>query len=280
MQGNAIAAGRPARAAREWDGPVMASNLDSIAAPLLTPTDPDPVTIVNEAASMPVLLVCEHGGQAVPAALGDLGLGDPQRSSHIGWDIGAEQVARRLSDRLGAPLVIQNYSRLVIDCNRPPSGPDSIPELSHGVTVPANLGLRAHERQRRIDEIFAPFDTAVARLLADRSRKAAFAIHSFNPVLAGVDRHWDMALLYRQDATTSPRLRDAILAIEPDLVIGMNEPYAVDDATDWFVPRHAERIGLAHSLIEVRNDHIADPAGQDRFAALVGAAIETILAEV
>ena len=85
---------------------------------LLTPADPQPVELVNADSAVPVLLLCEHAGNAVPEALDGLGVSDEVLNSHRGWDIGAEHMARQLADILGAPLILQRYSRLVIDANR------------------------------------------------------------------------------------------------------------------------------------------------------------------
>lgn len=244
---------------------------------LLGAFDPAPVTVVNPDAQASLVLVCEHAGQAIPAALGDLGLAEAHRKAHIGWDIGAAAVARCMAERLGVPLVLQNYSRLVIDCNRPPEAADSVPETSDGVEIVANLELDEAGRRMRVNEIFRPFDAEIARLLARRECRAAFSIHSFNPLLGGVCRPWDIGFLYRKDLGTSKRLMDAVTALRPDLLIGINQPYSIGDSSDWFVPRYAERLKLAHSLIEIRNDHIADAAGQRAWAELLAAAIETTI---
>lgn len=103
---------------------------------LLTGRDPNPVEIVNADSRSPVVLFCEHAGQAIPERLAGLGISRQDLDAHIGWDIGAEAVARHMAQILGAPLVIQRYSRLVIDCNRPPQAPDAMPEISDGVAVP------------------------------------------------------------------------------------------------------------------------------------------------
>ncbi|MCB1491023.1 MAG: N-formylglutamate amidohydrolase [Rhodobiaceae bacterium] len=236
---------------------------------LLGPDDPAPVEIVNGDSDHPVLLVCEHAGQAVPAALGDLGLPAGEIDRHIGWDIGAEGVTRRMAAILGCPCVIQRYSRLVIDCNRPPEAPDSMPEVSDGTAVPANRGLADRDRMVRVRAIFEPFQRAVSDGLDHPSRRATFAIHSFTPRMNGVARPWDIGFLYRKDERTSAALADLTRSARPDLTIGMNQPYDVDDLSDWFVPRQAEPRGIPHSLIEIRNDHIDTAAGQDRWAALL-----------
>jgi predicted N-formylglutamate amidohydrolase len=87
---------------------------------LLDLEDPPPFTVINPDGRFPLVLVCDHASNAVPAALKQLGLGQGELARHIAWDIGAAGVTRRLAARLDAPAVLCGYSRLVIDCNRPP----------------------------------------------------------------------------------------------------------------------------------------------------------------
>ena len=246
---------------------------------LLMPDDPVPIEIVNAHSTHPVLLVCEHAGQAIPSRLGDLGLPPGEIDRHIGWDIGAEAVARRMATMLGCTCVIQRYSRLVIDCNRPPHARDSVPTLSDGTDIPANRGLDQAERVPRIEAIFTPYDRALDTCFEIAPKKAAFSIHSFTPRFGGKARPWDIGFLFRKDLRTSARLADYLKAADPDLVIGMNEPYQIDDLSDWFVPVHCEARGLPHSLIEIRNDHIETAGGQDRWAALLADALNRWLLE-
>ncbi|WP_367716074.1 N-formylglutamate amidohydrolase [Nitratireductor sp. GISD-1A_MAKvit] len=248
---------------------------------LLASLDPDPVTIINGDSSFPVLLVCEHAGKTVPQALDDLGLSAEALDAHIGWDIGAAGVTRLLADQIGAPAILQSYSRLVIDCNRPPEAPDAMPEVSDGVPVPGNRGLTPGQRAARRREIFDPFNTAVAKLRGQPNCRAILSIHSFNPQLQdGVNRPWEISFLYRKDAATSERLRHLVLESAPDLTVGMNEPYQIDDESDWFVPRHGEESGLPHSLIEIRNDLISDADGQAEWAKLMATVIHRFATEL
>ncbi|GAB4347201.1 MAG: N-formylglutamate amidohydrolase [Oricola sp.] len=240
---------------------------------LLGPDDPHPVEVVNPASEHPVLLVCEHAGQAVPSRLGDLGLPAGEIERHIGWDIGAESVARHMAGILGCTLVVQRYSRLVIDCNRPPHAHDSMPAISDGTTIGGNLALRDHDREARIAEIFHPFHDAVTAHLDRVPRTAAVSIHSFTPEMRGVARPWDMGFLYRKDERTSSELAGHVRALRPETVIGMNEPYTVDDLSDWFVPQHGEARGLPHSLIEIRNDHVEHAEGQVLWAELLASVL-------
>ena len=247
---------------------------------LLGPQDTSPVTVLNEASDHPLLLVCEHAGNRVPQALNGLGIAQKDRDSHVCWDIGAEAVTRIVAEALGAPAVLQPYSRLVIDCNRPPDAPDAMPKVNHGVQVPGNRYLNEAARTARIEEIFDPFQATVERHLMRQPRKIVLSIHSFTPLLAGEPRPWHVGFLFRQDAQTSTHLARFIAGAQPKLTIGMNQPYQIDDASDWFVPQHGEVSGLPHSLIEIRNDLIGDTQGQQTWADILTAAINRYLKEV
>lgn len=236
---------------------------------ILIPDDPPPV-VVSQGRS-PFVIVCDHAGRAVPHRLAGLGLPDAELARHIGWDIGAAAVARNLGETLDASVIMQAYSRLVIDCNRPLAAPTSVAKVSDGTAVPGNAGLGPGEREARAREIFAPYHQAIT---VELDRRAALglptvliAVHSFTPTLKSTVRPWHIGLLYRQ-----PELATAILDLlraEADLVVGDNEPYAVSDATDYTLPTHGERRGLPHTGIEIRQDLIAGKLGQQRFAALL-----------
>ncbi|WP_136659570.1 N-formylglutamate amidohydrolase [Nitratireductor sp. XY-223] len=245
---------------------------------LLCEADDVPVEVVNADSPAPVVLVCEHAGRSVPAALENLGLPGSSMDLHIAYDIGAADVARRMAERLDAPLLLQPYSRLVIDCNRPVSADDAVPAVSDGVEVPANRNLGPAARRQRIDEIFTPFHEAVSGLIDRFERRAFFAIHSFTRVLAGRDRAWDIGFVARRDRSTPTALADRLLRLGPGLNIGMNEPYAIDDESDWTIPFHGERRGLSHSLIEIRNDHLGNERDCDRWAGYLSRAIGELVA--
>lgn len=245
--------------------------------PLLTAADPAPVEVVNEGSEAPLLLLCEHAGQAVPAVLDGLGVSAEVIDSHRGWDIGAAAVARELADLMEAPLVLQGYSRLVIDGNRPPGGTGSMLEVSDGAVIPGNRALSQADKEARIREIFEPMDQAIVTAFAAAERRAAFSIHSFTPRLGMVDRPWHAGFLSRASLPTARQLMARVASAEPDLVLAINEPYQIDDETDWFIPVHAERRGLPHSLIEIRNDQIADDAGAAHWARLLAEAIGDVL---
>ncbi|MFL4468488.1 N-formylglutamate amidohydrolase [Tateyamaria armeniaca] len=244
---------------------------------LLGAGDPDPVEVCHAQAASPLLLLCEHAGQAVPRALHGLGLPDGAIDQHIGWDIGAEALARAVANRLRCPLIIQRYSRLVMDCNRPPGSKGSVPEISDGVRVPGNERLSAEDRALRKRAIFDPMNDAITEAFDAHPRRAAFAIHSYTRHFQGHDRPWDAGFLARRDIATARALMESISSNAPDMKLALNEPYQIDDASDWFIPRHAETRGVRHTLIEVRNDHLRDDAGITRWADLLSNAIRSVL---
>lgn len=247
---------------------------------LLSNTDPKPVEIVNGHSDHPLLLVCEHAGQGIPARLGNLGINRIALDGHIGWDIGAEAVTQVMAQALGAPAVIQRYSRLVIDCNRPHDAADAIPRVSDGVEIPGNLNLDAAARATRVEEIFTPFHSEVASLYEKSARRIVLSIHSFTPSMDGADRPWEIGFLFRKDTETSAHLGRFINEASPELTIGMNEPYQIDDASDWFVPHHGEARGIPHSLIEIRNDQIRTAEGQAQWADILVDAVNRYLKEI
>jgi predicted N-formylglutamate amidohydrolase len=242
---------------------------------LLAADEPAPVTVYSAPGRSPLLLVADHAGSCMPRALGWLGVPEAERERHIAWDIGIAGVARLLADALDATLIRQNYSRLVIDCNRPPDVAASIPEISELTAIPGNVGLSAADKAARAHAIFWPYHQAIDVELdrrKDAGRPAALiALHSFTPVFKGVARTMQAALLYNRD----PRLARSLIPLlkNEGLIVGDNEPYFVSDDTDYTIPAHGERRGIAHALVEIRQDLIAHENGQaewaDRLARLL-----------
>jgi predicted N-formylglutamate amidohydrolase len=236
---------------------------------LLAADEPEPVSVYNAGAASPFLLVTDHSGNTLPRAFGQLGVAAADLERHIAWDIGIARLARPLADALGATLIQQNYSRLVIDCNRPPGASTSIPDISENTPIPGNVGLSEADKAARARAIFWPYHARIEAELDQRRQAgratALIALHSFTPRFKGVARPWHVASLYHRD----PRLARALLTLfkeETELVVGDNEPYFVSDTTDYTIPVHGERRGLPHALIEIRQDLIADPDGQRSWA--------------
>lgn len=236
---------------------------------LLGEGDIPPVHEVNAGGQSPFLLTADHYGRVLPRVLGDLGVSESELVRHIAWDIGIAGVAERLAGMLDAHLIAQRYSRLVIDCNRPPGVASSIPVISEATAIPRNEGISEQERKARRREIFEPYhrriDAAIDRRLQIERPTVLVSLHSFTPVYAGVARPWHIGALYNRDSVL-PQLMLKHLRAEGDLVVGDNEPYAVDDLTDYTIPVHGEARGLVNTGIEVRQDLIADQSGQQQWA--------------
>ncbi len=229
--------------------------------------DPAPVERVNGDATHPLLLICEHAGRAIPAACGTLGLTADVLDMHIAYDIGAEQVARRLANAFGCTLVLQRYSRLVYDCNRPPGSPAAIPAVSDCIEIPGNRTLGQAEAARRTEEIFAPFAAQSLVAIGQPHIAGAVSIHSFTRQLQGqAPRPWDIGFLYRRAQSRGDDLVRCCQQNWPELTVGRNEPYQISDDSDWFIPVCAEPRRVPHALIEIRNDQIDTEAGQALWA--------------
>ena len=237
---------------------------------LLAADEPAPVTVDNAGGKSPFVLVADHAGNLMPRALGRLGLAEAECQRHIAWDIGIAGLGRLLADALGATLIQQNYSRLVIDCNRPLDAATSIPDISELTPIPGNAGLNEGDRAARANEIFWPYHQRIEAELERRRQTgrpaALISLHSFTPVFKGATRPWHAGVLYNRDPRFAHRLM-ALLNAEKNLFVGDNAPYLVSDASDYTIPVHAERRGLHHVLIEIRQDLIADENGQRNWTA-------------
>lgn len=233
--------------------------------PLLGEDDPDPVAVQRANGESPFFLTCEHAGRQVPRRLGDLGLHESEFERHIAWDIGAAGMARDLSARLDAALVMQNYSRLVVDCNRSPDHHDFIPAISEHTEIPGNRDIHPQEISARADAVYRPYHDTIAQALDSRHDECRMsvlvAVHSFTPVFKGEPRPWHVGLLFNRDDRLARVLREGMNG-NPDLCVGINEPYAISDETDYTLPVHGERRGIPHIEFEIRQDLIETVDGQ------------------
>ena len=236
---------------------------------LLAKDAPHPAVVRAGNPECPFVLVADHAGNAIPPRMADLGLGEADLTRHIAWDIGIAGFADALAEKLNAPLVRQHYSRLAIDCNRDPARADAIPHFSDGSTIPGNVGLDETERAERIATIHAPYHAAIAAALGGQScPPVLLALHSFTPVMNGFARPWHAGVLHDRGDTRFSHAVLAGLRARIDAPVGDNEPYAMD-GIDFTVPHHCYDAGLAYAEIEIRQDLIADAAGQEWWAGLL-----------
>lgn len=258
------------------------SEISSHPGPLLGPHDPPPVETVRPHGTAAAVLICDHAASAVPRALDCLGLPECELLRHIGWDIGAAAVTRMLAERLDAPALLAGYSRLVIDLNRQPGDPTSIPPVSDGTPIPANQDLPDAAVQARLDALFWPYHHAVTEAIGRQWRHtglppALIAVHSFTPVMNGFARPWHVGILWNHD----PRLAVPLirrLRGHGGVTVGDNEPYSGRDLA-YTTERHAAAAGLPHVGIELRQDLVADAAGVAHWGGVLAEALAAVLAD-
>lgn len=234
---------------------------------ILAAEEGSPVAMERPEGRSPVLLICEHASRVIPRSLGDLGLSEELRSSHIAWDPGALDLSLFLSRGLDAVLIHQRFSRLAYDCNRPPESDSAIPKCSEIFDIPGNIFAPAEEKQARVDGIYRPFQTAVTQEIA--RRKAAgqptvlVTIHSFTPVFKGVRRDVEIGILHDSDARFADRV---IVALDggSGFVVRRNDPYGPEDGVTHTLIEHGVRNGLRNVMVEVRNDLLADETARKR----------------
>jgi predicted N-formylglutamate amidohydrolase len=210
-----------------------------------------------------LVVLCDHASNALPPEYGDLGLPAGEFQRHIAYDIGAAALSRRIAAALGAPAILSRFSRLLIDINRGEDDPTLIMRLSDGAVVRGNARVDAQERERRLERYYLPYHAAVTRVLdkalATGRAPAILSVHSFTPAWRGRPRPWHAGILWDLDPRLAVPLIEALCA-EGSLVVGDNEPYVGALKGDT-LHRHGSKRGLAHALIEVRQDLISDDKG-------------------
>jgi len=228
-----------------------------------------------------LVLVCDHACNALPPGYGTLGLPPSELERHIAYDIGALGVASAMSERLGTPLIRTKFSRLLIDPNRAEDDPTLIMQLSDGAIVPGNRNLDSVEREHRLESFYRPYHRALEEMIEQAARKGIvpmlLSIHSFTDRWKTTDRPWHVTVLWDSDPRLPhPLMRE--LSAEPDLVVGENVPYTGSLDGDC-MNRHGTRNGLAHALIEIRQDLISSMEGQKAWAKRLSAIMEKLLGD-
>ncbi len=238
---------------------------------LLAPDEPGPYRVLNPLADKPILLVCDHASCRFPKSLGDMGLDPFARRCHLAIDIGAGPLTEKLAASLGVTAVVQNYSRLVVDCNRQLMDPSAFLEYGDGILVPGNRNLRQADKDLRASALYWPYHVAieeqVTRLQQIGPLPAFVSIHSFTPVLNGESREWQMGVLWDKDEKTRAVFLEGLRSA--GYHVGDNEPYSGKAPQDFTIDHHAEELGLPHIGIEIRQDLIDDEAGVAEVAAVM-----------
>ena len=253
-----------------------------MSATLIKEGDPPPFILLNANGKASMLLVCDHASQAIPHAMGHIGLDESAFKLHVAWDIGAEDVTRMLSEKLDAAAVLAVYSRLLIDVNRPPGDPGSIPEKSDTTIVPGNSKLSEAQQLARVESFFWPYHQSIAKALSHLWRRgpapALFSVHSFTPSLGEKNRYWDIGVLWNRDPRLAVPLLKKLKAVENGrYYVGDNEPYSGREL-GYTIDLHAGAAGLPNCAVEIRQDLIDTPDGAQYWANTLAEIFKEILA--
>jgi predicted N-formylglutamate amidohydrolase len=244
--------------------------------------EPAPFEIVAGDSASGALLICDHASAVIPARYGDLGLGKGERFSHVAWDLGAAKVTRTLARLLGCPAILAGTSRLVIDCNRQPGDPSSIPACSCGIEVAGNRAVDDAEADARAGQWFWPYHRAIGDALAHALRHgpvpAMISVHSFTPCIGGAsERPWHVGVLWNRDSRMAAPVLQRLLA-RGDLVVGDNQPYSGREI-NYTLDTHAGAAGLPHVSFEIRQDLLTDDAACEDWAHLLAEVLAPVLAD-
>jgi predicted N-formylglutamate amidohydrolase len=258
----------------------MSHSTRRVSEPLVAPSLTPSFEILPGRTDAGLLLICDHAVNSIPEPYGTLGLPPEELERHIAYDIGALSVTRELSRRLGVPAVAAMFSRLLIDPNRGLDDPTLIMRISDGAVVPGNRRIDDGEQERRVRQYYSPYHAAIDSLIetcmASGVPPVLLSIHSFTESWKGVPRPWHAAVLWDRDYRFSVPLLEALRA-DKSILVGENEPYDGKLAGDcmW---QHGTRRGLAHTIVEVRQDLIRDEADQRAWAQRIAVAVKSVLA--
>lgn len=235
------------------------------------------VLSVNPDGSSSVVVVCEHASHFIPDCFDGLGLSQKARKSHAAWDPGAMAVATRMARVLNAALIASNVSRLVYDCNRPPTAQDAMPESSEIHDIPGNKNLTPADRDARTETFYRPFQSALQQSMNSIENPILVTIHSFTPVYHGALRSVEIGVLHDSDA----RLADAMLQVSEAraaYIVQRNQPYGKEDGVTHTLQEHAIKDGHLNVMLEIRNDLIETQEQQSAMADMLAGWIESACA--
>ncbi len=249
------------------------------------PDEVPPFTARNEGGTAPLMIICDHASNRLPRNLGGMGLDPALLGLHIAYDIGARQVAEILSKKFNAPLLLANYSRLVVDLNRHPGDPEMFMEVSDGHNIPGNQTLDSESLSVRMDSIFEPYhqklESMLINLRQNFSQPMIVSVHSFTDIFQEVERPWSFGVLWDRDEDLAIKLLANLSELgrqcQPPLNIGDNQPYHANSPQGYAMVAHAEKNNTEMALIEIRQDLICQSDGQQWAAELLFEALNPLL---
>ncbi|WP_025899350.1 N-formylglutamate amidohydrolase [Sneathiella glossodoripedis] len=244
----------------------------------------DPYYLLNEESQTPVFLIADHASREIPEKYNNLGIEDVSLlRRHVAWDIGIEDVTKRMAERLGCTAIFSKFSRLLIDANRYPDDPSSTPYISDGVVVPMNENVTDEDRQERISTYFSPYHFKIEAILAQKLKQhkspLVISMHSFTPIMNDFERPWHVGVLWDQDGRIALPMLD-VLRKNPTLVVGDNEPYSARKPLGYTMNEHGTKKNIPHVVVEIRQDLIDTHHGAEQWAGLMVDVINQIADKV
>ena len=234
------------------------------------------ISTLNEYKKSNFLIICDHASNHIPEAYKNLGLNKNMLETHIAYDIGAKEVASNISELLQCPLVMSNFSRLLIDANRGIDDPTLIMKISDGRIIQGNKNIsflvNCEERERRIKSYYDIYHKKISDIIKRSIKREVFpaiiSIHSFTPYFGGRRRPFELGILWDSDNRLSDIFFNYFIQHRNKFVIGNNEPYSGRMKNDTLF-RHGTKTGLPNVLIEIRQDLISSYQGQKYFSQFI-----------
>ena len=216
--------------------------------------------------SVKLLIIADHASNYIPKKYNNLGLKKKDIFTHKAFDPGVKELAINLSKKLNSQLVLGEYSRLLIDCNRDLDDPTLISVISDRKLILGNLKITKQERINRINKMYKPYHEKIKKEISEKKINIIISLHSFNPIFKGKKRFLKFGILSNQDR----RLSDLILneLKKQKKVVGDNKPYKGSLIGDT-LHKHALKMGIHHSLIEIRNDLLSNVKKIDQVSNLM-----------
>ena len=234
------------------------------------------INTLNEDKESNFLIICDHASNYIPTEYNGLGLNKAILDTHIAYDIGVKEVALNISEFLQCPLVMSNFSRLLIDANRGIDDPTLIMRISDGNIIEGNKNISSiincNDKKRRIKFFYDMYHNKILKII-NRSISikvfpAIISIHSFTPLWKGTKRSTDLGILWDSDDRLPNIFFNYLSKSYKDMDIGNNAPYSGRMKNDTLY-KHGTSQGLANILIEIRQDLILDSKGQLKFSKLI-----------
>ncbi|MEZ5463455.1 N-formylglutamate amidohydrolase [Dokdonella sp.] len=230
---------------------------------------------VQTGGSHAFLVLCDHASNAIPESYNALGMRPCDLERHIAWDIGARGVSLELAKRMDCPAVLGGSSRLLIDLNRDIDDSGSIVAENDNTFVPGNLSVSDEERALRVRHFYAPYhahiEAMLDELLARRVKPVVISVHSFNRMMGGIERPWQVAVLWSQAREPIVPLIEWFAG--QGFQVGENQPYDARILGGHTIEQHAMHRQLPHVIFEIRNDEIATPQQQQAWGQRLHRAI-------